>query len=155
MNIAGVDYTLKTQSIDIYLSGCHPPHCQGCHNPEAWDFNVGHPYDEVTCKLILEKIANNSDIVDNIFVMGGEPLDQPLFELMTLLGDLREAGKAIWLFTRYELDDISPEIGIMCDYIKTGRYVESLTYGTVERYGLKLATLNQRVWKRGVDYFNE
>jgi hypothetical protein len=34
MNIASIDYSPSTESLDIYVSGCNKPHCNGCHNPD-------------------------------------------------------------------------------------------------------------------------
>ena len=53
MKIAGTQFTLKTKSFEIYVSGCAGnPHCKGCHNPETWDFNVGEEFDDIIKKQI-------------------------------------------------------------------------------------------------------
>ena len=41
MNINSVDYSPNLMSLDIYISGCASPHCDGCHNPMLWDFEKG------------------------------------------------------------------------------------------------------------------
>ena len=38
------------------------------------------------------------------------------------------------------------------DWVKIGRYIESLTTDNNIQYGIKLATSNQHIYKKGVDY---
>ena len=38
------------------------------------------------------------------------------------------------------------------DWVKIGRYIESLTTDNNIQYGIKLATSNQNIYKKGVDY---
>jgi len=79
--------------------------------------------------------------------MGGEPLDQPLEELYDMLKNLNTLNKKIWLFTRFELNEVPECIKEQCDYIKTGRYNEKLKTNNYIKYGVKLATSNQQIYK--------
>ena len=58
MNIVTTQYTLKTKSLEIYVAGCrgdsHGTHCEGCHNPELWDFNIGENI-QMDMKIKLDK----------------------------------------------------------------------------------------------------
>ena len=45
MNIAEMQFDYSRMSLDIFVTGCNPPHCVGCHNSELWDFEVGYPYE--------------------------------------------------------------------------------------------------------------
>ncbi len=98
---------------------------------------------------ILLKEAEFSPVIDNIMVMGGEPLDQEREALEGLLMALNTTGKAIWLFTRYELEDLPDRIISMCNYIKTGRYEEHLKVDGYEQAGITLASANQQIWEIG------
>ena len=40
----------------------------------------------------------------------------------------------------------------LCDYIKTGSYIEELKCDDNIQYGIKLATSNQKINKKGIDY---
>jgi anaerobic ribonucleoside-triphosphate reductase activating protein len=152
MNITSTQYTLSNKSLEIYLSGCNGnPKCTNCHNPMLWDFSLGNDWIEEIDNITI-KINLFNDMVDNIMIFGGEPLDQNLIELQSFLKILSYRGKHIWLFTRYELENISNEIKYLCDYIKCGRYEESLTTDTNIQYGIKLATSNQHIYKKGIDY---
>ena len=55
----------------IFSQGC-PHHCEGCHNPETWDFGCGTPMDEET---ILEIVRSNP-LCRGVTFSGGEPFAQ-------------------------------------------------------------------------------
>ena len=78
INIAGLNkndfVNGEGVSVSLFLQGCHF-HCPGCHNPESWDFEGGHPCDEnKLINEIIEAIAKNG-IQRNLSILGGEPLD--------------------------------------------------------------------------------
>lgn len=153
MNIIATQYTLKTKSLEIYIAGCSGnPHCKDCHNPLTWDFTIGDLYNEEYFSRIKEKNRKFDLLIDNIMIFGGEPLDQPMGELKVLLKDLKTLNKPVWLFTRYNLVDIPNDIKEYLDYIKCGRYIPELSTDDNIMYGIQLATSNQKIYKRGVDY---
>lgn len=146
MRVSGIDFSVNTRSIDVYVSGCNSPHCQGCHNPELWDFSVGTKYNPSIAKYIKNK-AEGFSTVDKILILGGEPLDQDIEKLKNLLRDLRDIKLPIFLFTRYELDKIPEEVKELVDYIKTGEYVPELLTDKNVCYNIPLATTNQKITK--------
>lgn len=156
MNIIGTQYTLKTRTFEIYIAGCRGidgRHCKGCHNPESWNFDNGDKYDCNYFKNNIKTPINNFDsLVDNIMVFGGEPLDNDHKEVIDLLIQLNTLNKKVWLFTRYSIKEISDNIKELCDYIKCGAYIPELSTDTNIQYGIKLATSNQIIYKKGVDY---
>ena len=146
MNIVSTQYTLRNMAFEIYVSGCYG-NCKGCHNIELKDFNIGEKINDETLNNILKKINRNSDMINNIWILGGEPLDNDLDELIELINKLKIANKKIWIFTRYELSHISHKIIEICDYIKTGAYLEELKTEKNIQYGIKLATSNQYIYR--------
>ena len=42
--------------VSLFVSGC-THHCEGCFNPETWDFQYGTPYTQETELEILEALA--------------------------------------------------------------------------------------------------
>lgn len=149
MNILQTDYTLKNKSLDIYVAGCNGnPHCTSCQNPESWDFKLGTEYDDKYFNYLEKRIKEFDLLIENIMIFGGEPLDQDEDELIQLLFDLEHCNKKIWIFTRYEINEISDNIKFFCDYIKTGRYEENLSCEDNVQYGIKLATSNQKIFNR-------
>ena len=153
MNIIGTQYTLKHKSFEIYVAGCNgSPHCKGCHNPESWDFNRGDKIDDTYLILLQKKIQSFDGLIDNIMIFGGEPLDQKIGELLALLEWLAQFNKKIWVFTRHELNEVPLVVKKCCDYIKCGRYDPDYITNNNTQYGIVLATSNQYIYKKGLDY---
>lgn len=152
MNIAATQFSLQTKSFEIYLSGCNR-HCLNCHNPELQNFDIGENY---YSKLddILGKIHEFSCIIENIWILGGEPLDQDIEELNNLLIILRRTNKKIWLFTGYEFLDVSTLTIKLIDFLKTGEYDEIKLVDDNIQYKIKLPSSNQKIWVKGKDYPN-
>lgn len=160
MNILATQYTLKTKSFEIYVAGCSGnPHCEGCHNPESWSFDCGEPYMSEYSDMIKNKVKEFSGLVDNVWILGGEPLDQNLSELLKLISSLykicQDNSCKLWLFTRYSLDEVKEKLGDFMqyfDYVKCGRYQHELQCKNNIQYGITLATSNQKIHKKGIDY---
>ena len=91
-------------------------------------------------------------MINRIEIFGGEPNDQNHNELELFLRDLKTLNKEIWLFTRYDLKDCPKFELELCDYIKCGKYIPHLSCDNNIQYNLTLATTNQKIYKRGVDY---
>lgn len=152
MKIITTDYSMQTRSYDIFFSGCSAsPRCVGCHNPEAWDFSLGHDW-----KLSKDKIAKDLEdfrpLIDWVFVLGGDPMDQNKDDFQEFLDFMHTLQVPLVLFTRYELNEIPEEIVQQFDYIKTGRFLPELSCTGNTWYGVSLATSNQRIWKKGINY---
>lgn len=152
LRIITTDYSMATRSYDIFFSGCAAkPRCTGCHNPEAWDFNQGIDWKQHIFK-INKDVMTFGKLIDKFFILGGEPLDQDREEFLLCMDAFKEFKKPLWLFTRFELDEIPDEVKEVFDYIKTGPYKPELSTNDNCCYGVKLATSNQKIFKKGVDY---
>ena len=145
MNIVSTQFLLSKNALEIYIAGCKKPHCKGCSNPELWKFNQGKPYKDAIHK-ISKKIKEN-DIIQNVFLVGGEPLDQDINELEDFINMLLECGIKIWLFTKYSIDKVPVGIKSLCSYIKCGKYDKSKLSKDYVQYGVKIASTNQRIYK--------
>lgn len=153
MNILATQYSLTSKSLDIYVAGCNGnPHCVGCHNPESWSFNQGELYTEEYFNNIQTKVQDFDILIDNIMIFGGEPNDQNHDELLHFLIDIKSLNKKVWLFTRYGITDVPKFELSLCDYIKSGSYMPELITDDNIQYGIKLATSNQFINKKGLDY---
>jgi len=96
----------------------------------------------------------NERIVQNLWVLGGEPLDQKHGEISKLLYLLSRLGPPLWLFTSYEMDQIPDYIKRDCDYIKSGKYLKDCpTPEGLKEYGVHLASTNQHIYRKGHDYY--
>ena len=128
----------------LWVSGCNI-HCQGCQNPNSWDFNAGDVFDEAAKERLIE--ALNHSWVKGLTISGGHPLEfENLQDINKLIQEVKERfpDKDIWLYTGYELniDNFTTIIkGITrkdtqhnymcqilnnCDVVIDGPYVESL-----------------------------
>lgn len=154
MNLLGTQFNLQNKAYEIYLAGCdRAPHCEGCHNPESWDFNNGEKIDDDKYNSIISEIKKFYNLIENIWILGGEPLDQNVNELLRLVEKIREDVPNIkmWLFTGYTMIDLIDKIGTknksLFDFIKCGAYIKELTQDNHIEYGVKLATSNQHIYK--------
>lgn len=145
MRIAATQYNLNTRALEIYVSGCKI-HCKGCHNPELQDFNLGDPYEDVK-ENILTKIKDFDNLIDKVWVLGGEPLNQEENQLINMLSDLIETNKPIWLFTGYDLSEVPEKIKAYIDYLKYGKYDETKRTEGYIKYGVELVSSNQNLIK--------
>jgi len=137
-------------SYEIALTGCHF-NCKGCHNKNLQDFNVGTELNRYNLGLLIDDIGFYRTRIDNIDIIGGEPLDQNHDEFLAFLQILKnrfpELG--IWIYTGYEIHQVPSDILRYSDYIKCGRYIEKLRSddGFKSEYGPTLATSNQYIIK--------
>lgn len=107
---------------------------------------------EAYLSVLKKKIQSFEELIDNIMIFGGEPLDQKMIDLVDLLDWLSQFNKKIWIFTRYNLDEVPAIIKDRCDYLKCGRYEPEKLTDDNTQYGITLATSNQHIYKKGLDY---
>ena len=94
-------------NVTFFTQGC-PLHCEGCHNPQTWDFLGGKELTVNVITEVLQSIEANG-IQRNFSIMGGEPLcKENLFLTQMLVMNVR---------------DVYPEIKI---YVWTGYTYEEL-----------------------------
>ncbi len=90
--------------ISLFVSGC-THHCQGCFNPESWDFNAGKPFTEETEQEIIELLK--PDYIHGLTLLGGEPFEPGNQQaLLNLVKKVKEVypKKDIWAFSGYLFD---------------------------------------------------
>lgn len=143
MNIAGTDYDLNNKALSIYISGCDGT-CIGCHNEQLWDYDIGVHYREYFSKI---EMYLNTDIVDNVWIMGGEPLLQDKTDFLNFLDFLKPFNKCLWLWTRFEIEDIDESIMSNFSFIKTGKYIKDRPSYKESLFGITLASTNQKIIK--------
>lgn len=145
MKIAGTEYTLSHKAFEIYLAGCRQHPCEGCHNVELWDFENGEDITKDMMNRICGQIS--SDMVERVWILGGEPFDQPFHMLYPFLVVLKTLGKEVWVWTHYAYEDIMPDYLEHIDYVKTGAYVKELPSYKEPLFGITLASNNQQILK--------
>lgn len=109
----------------IYCAGC-AHHCEGCHNPQSWDFKGGK---EMDVDDLVELVA--ADEFSNVTFSGGDPLYQ--VEAFTELArKIKErTGKNIWCYTGFTYEEVLADkrLSQILPYIDTlveGPFVQAL-----------------------------
>ena len=140
--------------LSYWTQGC-PHKCEGCHNPETWNFNCGK---EDSKENILNKILtllNKNNIHRNLSILGGEPLcDENIDFTMEILKQVKQKYPSIktfvWTGYTYEelcklyKDIIFDNIDVLID----GKYDKNQRDITLKLRGSK----NQRVLRKNIDY---
>lgn len=128
----------------IFFQGCSH-RCKGCFNQSTWDFNKGKEWtkdiEDEFIKICQKKY------IDHVAILGGEPLDQPIDELIELLKRIKtEVNKPVWLWSGYIWEEILKDnnryqILNYIDILVDGKFIDEL-----KDMNLKLrGSSNQRV----------
>ena len=84
----------------IFCQGC-PHHCEGCHNPETWDFGCGTDMEEET----LLEIVQSNPLCRGVTFSGGEPFAQAAgFARLARL--LKERGYEVASYTGFTFEEL-------------------------------------------------
>lgn len=134
----------------LFVSGC-THRCEGCFNPETWDFTAGKPFIELTEQEIIDSI--DPSYVDGLTVLGGEPMEpanQPaVAEFLERVKD-HDPEKTVWLYTGDVYEDLldgprrteyTDRILACVDVLVDGPYIEEQKNITLRFRGSE----NQRV----------
>lgn len=126
----------------FWLQGC-PHHCDGCHNPDSWEFK------DVEIDTDYESTLHNSmndPLISGITISGGEPLaDKNLSTTLEILSNLRP-NKDVWIYTGYIWEKLMErqeprlkKILLLTDVLVDGRYNKQLDSGYMR------GSTNQRI----------
>lgn len=126
MYVARILYPVKVlgpgNRIGIWFCGC-PRRCEGCSNPELWEFQDRYKTSLATVMSLIEKIAQ-ANIVDGFTITGGDPFFQP-DALSRLLEQIKKISYDILVYTGYMKDELPApllkNIAVLIDapYIET------------------------------------
>lgn len=126
----------------IFVQGC-PHHCEGCHNPQTWDFGGGA---DGTTEELLNEISENP-LLSGVTLSGGEPLCQAS-QLLDLSKKVKEMGLDLAIYTGFRYEYImehgtadQKELLAIADILVDGRFEQ-----TKRDYRLKFCgSSNQRI----------
>ena len=126
MYVARILYPVKVlgpgNRIGIWFCGC-PRRCNGCSNPELWEFQSRYKTSLETVMSLIKKIAQ-AHVVDGFTITGGDPFFQPE-DLAYLLEEIKQISDDIIVYTGYMKDELPApllkNIAVLIDapYIKT------------------------------------
>lgn len=132
-NYTGIDtYDInngKGFGITLFVQGC-PHHCEGCHNPQTWDFNNGRVLDMNVIDNII-RIAEDDNIV-RLTISGGEPFANITPCMVAACRfKLLYPNKTVWVYSGYTYEEIQniPEANSLldwCDILVDGPYIKEL-----------------------------
>lgn len=94
-------------SLSFFTQGC-PHRCEGCHNPETWDFNGGKEFTQDTLSSIIKGLTANG-VERNLAIMGGEPLcPENLFLVNLIIREVKQQlpNTKIYLWTGYLYEEL-------------------------------------------------
>ena len=92
--------------VTLFVSGCRN-HCEGCFQPETWDFNYGKHYTEHTKTRIIQLLSYN--YISGLTLLGGEPFEEEnQKELSKLVTEVKTiySEKTIWVYTGYLIEEL-------------------------------------------------
>lgn len=89
----------------LFVSGCRN-RCEGCFQPETWNFQNGKIFDKVAEDAIIESLK--PDFIKGLTLLGGDPFEPENQE--GLIGFMRRVkaecpDKDVWAYTGYLLDE--------------------------------------------------
>ena len=126
MYVARVLYPVEVlgpgKRVGIWFCGC-PRRCEGCSNPELWEFQDRYyTSPQIVYELVIQ-IASSRHI-DGFTITGGDPLYQA-DDLQQLIVLLRTISEDILVYTGYSIHELSDGelegIAVLID----GEYIES------------------------------
>ena len=93
--------------VSFFVQGC-PLHCEGCHNPQTWDFGGGKEFTPEVLDEIYEALTANG-VHRDFCVMGGEPFAQEnQFLTYLVVNSIKQkfSNVKIWVWTGYKLEQL-------------------------------------------------
>jgi anaerobic ribonucleoside-triphosphate reductase activating protein len=119
--------------VTLFVSGCRN-RCEGCFQPQTWDFCYGKPFTRETEDKILEMMKPS--YIKGLTLLGGEPFEpENQKDLLPFVKRVKEVypDKNIWGFTGYTLEklledgshprcEVTDELLSMIDILVDGRF---------------------------------
>lgn len=92
--------------VTLFVSGCRN-HCEGCFQPETWNFEYGEAFTAETEEKLLEMLKPM--YIDGLTLLGGDPFEpENQLVLLPFLRRVKETypKKNIWAFTGYLYENL-------------------------------------------------
>ncbi len=117
----------------LFVSGC-TNRCEGCFQPQTWDFCYGQPFTKETEDKILEMLG--ASYIDGLTLLGGEPFEpENQRALLPFVKRIKKQypNKNIWAFTGFTIEklwndephprcEVTDELLSMIDVLVDGRF---------------------------------
>ena len=113
--------------VSLFVSGCRN-HCEGCFQPQTWDFEYGQPFTKEVEDEILEALCPSW--IQGLSILGGEPMEPENQKvLLPFLKRVKEEypNKDVWLYSGYVYEQIKDsDLLQYVDVLVDGPFVEKL-----------------------------
>ena len=121
--------------VTLFVSGC-TNHCEGCFQPQTWDFCFGRPFTRETEDELLAALA--PDYIAGLTLLGGEPFEpENQRALLPFVRRVRETlpQKTIWAYSGFTYDgellregshprcEVTDELLSLLDVLVDGRFI--------------------------------
>ena len=95
--------------VTIFVSGC-TNRCEGCFQPQTWDFDFGQPFSRDTEDTLMEMLA--PDYINGLTLLGGEPMEPSNQRaLLPFVRRVRQAypEKTVWCYSGFTLEELQTD----------------------------------------------
>lgn len=95
--------------VTLFVSGC-TNHCEGCFQPQTWDFQFGKPFTRETEDTLLGMLAPS--YINGLTLLGGEPFEpENQRVLLPFMKRVKEEypDKNIWVFSGFTYDELTTD----------------------------------------------
>ena len=102
--------------VSLFVSGC-THHCEGCFQPETWNFDYGNTFTNDTEEEIIDALS--PDYIDGLTLLGGEPFEPQNQEvLLPLLKKVKRVlpKKTIWAYSGYTFEELTKGSRARCEF---------------------------------------
>lgn len=92
--------------VTLFVSGC-TNHCEGCFQPETWDFCYGKPFTKATEDEILTMLAPS--YISGLTLLGGEPFEPENQRVLLPFVERVRAQypeKTVWAFSGFTIEEL-------------------------------------------------
>lgn len=120
--------------VTLFVSGC-TNRCEGCFQPETWDFCYGQPFTQETEDEIIKLLA--PDYINGLTLLGGEPFEpenqRALLPFVKRVKSLYP-GKNVWAFSGFTVEqlltqephprcDVTDDLLALIDVLVDGKFI--------------------------------
>lgn len=101
--------------VTLFVSGC-THHCEGCFQPETWNFDYGELFTPDVENEIIE--ALKPDYIDGLTLLGGEPFEpENQKALLPFLKKIKKIypQKTIWAYSGYTFEELTLDSRAKCE----------------------------------------
>lgn len=96
--------------ISLFTQGCDR-HCEGCFNPETWNFNDGKVFTQEQLDLIIDLL--HSEYITRFSFLGGEPLAPTnRYQVACIINKIHsiyDNTRSIWIWSGYTYEELKEQ----------------------------------------------